>query len=108
MLKIASNFYIGDTIKKSKISKIIKKLNKQRNVINLYVIIIRDKFSNLMEIVSTYELYRINEREENINVIGIAKSKEEAYDLVVMIASKITNEHTLTKQQIFKEFNISW
>lgn len=105
---IIDNIHFGDLIKEKKKNKIISKISKRKNIFNINIIVIRLKNRNLMEVVSTRELYRLEKREKEIFVIGIAKDKQEA---LILIENIIFNTYSVNglieKNNLIRELGIA-
>ena len=84
-MKFYKNLYIGDTVKKP--HKIMKKLKKDKILPSIYVIVCMEGKRQL-EIYHSLMLQQWYYKEASPAVIGIAGSKEEAFDLIQKVAQE--------------------
>ena len=110
-MRIVQNFYCGDHVKKHRLPGYIRKLNKRKVLSGILLLIVRENSRNLMEIVSSRELYRMIDREQGIMLIGIAASREDAFELVERIMGEITAKYAQAgledlKMALNEEFRI--
>lgn len=87
-MKYYEHLYIGAGITKNK-EKILRKLEKNRPILNLYVIVLAHQEQNHLEIFdSTLLVQKIFKKEEQF-VVGIADGQEEAFMLVEQITQEV-------------------
>lgn len=88
------NLYVADSLQKNK-DKIIEMIKKGKPKLRLYVVALAFNPVNLLEIIYYNELLQPYYKEQEIHIIGIASSKEEAMDMVkTIIASVYHNTQT--------------
>lgn len=90
MLKWNRDLLIGERIKD--IRKIQKKLNSGKPVPGIYLITLSDNPSNLMEILPALTLIQETAADICPEIIGITKSKDDAFDMAADIIRKIYDE----------------
>lgn len=81
MVQWANKLYIGDKIKK-KASHVIDSINNGKKTINVCCIAFASQPDNLFDIMNANELLSPHYKNINIKIIGLAKDKDEAIDLV--------------------------
>ncbi|MFW6015456.1 MAG: hypothetical protein ACOCRK_03400 [bacterium] len=81
-----------NNIEDKKKNKYINKLNKGKNIKELFCLCITDKKNFQMEILSTRELKRQNKLSNNILIIGLAKGKMESFELTKSIVNDVYNK----------------
>ena len=94
-MKFYKNLYFGEKAIKSKY-KIYRKLKTNSFDLDTYLITLSDNPNNLLDIISSNMLkqpyFKQKEVQDNIFVIGIAKGKEEAYEVVRNLIDKVYKE----------------
>jgi hypothetical protein len=103
-MKISTNLFCSALISQQKREKYLKKINKGKTIKNLLLLIYRPNNDNLLEIITTSELYRLNKREQDVYVVGIIESIDEAYEWISKLMAD-TYEHfeAINKNTVFKE-----
>lgn len=84
-MKFYKNLYIGDTVKNPR--KIKRKLKKYAKLTNIYVIAYMEQLERL-EICHCIMLKQYYYRENPPYIIGIARSKQEAFEMILKIAQE--------------------
>lgn len=85
-LKFSSDLIIGNTIENKE--EIIDYLKQSISIFNVYILC-SDRFSsNLMEIISSNEIFKPIYLKKDYTVLGIAGSKREAFNIAVDIIKK--------------------
>lgn len=81
MILWTSRLYIGDKIKKKK-DKVIASINKREATYDVYCIAFASHPSNLFDIMDANELLFPHYKKSEVRIVGLAKGKEEAINLV--------------------------
>ncbi len=81
MILWASNLYLGDKIKKKK-DKVIASINNREATFGVYCITFASHPDNLFDIIEAKELLFPHYKKTQIHIVGLAKGKEEAINLV--------------------------
>ena len=80
-MKISKTVTFGEKAS-SKKTKILKALKKEKFIFDTFIITIPQSDSGIMEIYPSYILYQDIYKDICDSIIGIAKGKDEAYDMV--------------------------
>lgn len=91
MIRWASTLYIGDKMKKKK-DKVIASINNCEATFNIYCIAFASHPSNLFDIMDANELLFPHYRNSDICIVGLAKGKEEATELVRKMLMQVYND----------------
>ena len=91
-MKWYSELYVGENVQKKK-EKIIRKLNRNAGMLNVYVITFASNQVDLFDIISCVWLKQKALRRSLPMIVGIALGYEEAVDLTVQIIQE-TLENT--------------
>lgn len=83
-MKWYEKLYVGESIK-GKEKKIKWKINHNAGLFSVYVISLASNPNNLLDIIHTTDLMQKGYPKKDIRIIGIAKGKEEAMELVKRI-----------------------
>ncbi|PKM95670.1 MAG: hypothetical protein CVU84_02375 [Firmicutes bacterium HGW-Firmicutes-1] len=103
-MKIGTNLYCSAFISQQKQEKYLKKIRNRKNMRNIHILIYRMNNVNLLELVSTRELYRLDSREDGIYVIGIVQNNEEAYEWIgTLVSNTLLHFNEINKQTLFRE-----
>lgn len=103
-MKIRANLYYSDFISQRKREKYLKKIKIRKNVSKIHILIYRINNINLLELVSTRELYRLDSREEGIYVLGIVQSNEEAYEWIgTLVSNTLLHFNEINKNTLYRE-----
>ena len=70
--------YVGEQAGRKK-KKIMRKLDRQKLVLGLYVITLASNPKNLLDVIPAYMLFR--PQAAQLQIIGIAMTKEEAFEV---------------------------
>jgi hypothetical protein len=100
---ISKKIYYSEKIKKRKREKYIKIIQSHKNLRGIFMLIIKEEDSNLMEVVNARELYRLDEK-HSVIVIGLTKSREDAVLMIQDIISEYHQKNRLDKESLIKEF----
>lgn len=90
MLKWHKNYYIGPEIKN--ISRIRRRLEHGKPVPGIYLITLSENPCNLLEILPALTLIQESAADMCPEIVGIAKGKEDAMDLVTEMIQTIFSE----------------
>lgn len=90
MLKWHKHYYTGSGVKNS--SRIRRRLEHGKPVPGIYLITLSDNPRNLLEILSALTLIQESAADMCPEIVGIAKGKEEAMDLVTEMIRTIFSE----------------
>lgn len=103
-MKISTNMFCSVLISQQKKEKYLKKIKKGKSISKLLLLIYRLNDENLLEVITTNELYRIDKRENDVFVVGMIESMDEAYEWIGTLAIN-TYEHfnEINKNTLFKE-----
>ena len=83
-MKFLQELYLGEQIA-PKVDQIVKKINNNEIVPNLYVLAMASNPDNMLDLIPEWELLQKGYPKENVFVIGLAKNKKEAVGLVQFI-----------------------
>lgn len=92
MLDWYENLYVSERVSKKK-KRIISRINQKKVTPEIYVLTVSSNDKNVMEIVSTNVLLQTAVRKRCPRIIGLAKGKEDALELMQTILME-TYEHT--------------
>lgn len=81
MIQWTSRLYVGDRMKKKK-DKAISSINNSEITSDVYCITFASHPSNLFDIINANELLFPHYKRSQIQIVGLAKGKDEAIDLV--------------------------
>lgn len=81
-MTFADDLIFSDSLHRKK-ARILKKIKDKKIKLGLYCIALPSNKKNLMDIYNYNELLQPAMRELDIHVIGLAASKEEAFDMIV-------------------------
>ena len=87
-MKWYKNLYLGEEIA-PKARKIINKIKKNKPTIDVYVIALASNPMNQLDIIPSWELLQKGYPTEQIRVIGLAKGKKEALQLVTSLVDEV-------------------
>lgn len=91
MIVWKSRLYIGDKLRKKK-EKIIASINNKEVTFGIYCITFASHPDNLFDIVDANELLFPHYKRSEIHIVGLAKGKEEAIDLVQNMLMEVYNK----------------
>jgi trimethylamine:corrinoid methyltransferase-like protein len=83
------SIYVSDNIEEKNKKRIMNKINKKKEVFDVYCLCLTDKKNFEMEILSTHELKKIKDSTDDLLIVGIAKGKEKAFELTEKIVQDI-------------------
>jgi RecG-like helicase len=84
-MKYTTNLYISKAINDKQKKKIMKRVNKNKNIKNIFFLCRISESKNSLEILSSAELYKMIRRNCNLVIVGLAKGKEDSFELVRII-----------------------
>lgn len=87
-MKWYKNLYVGEGIK-PKAKQIINRIKKNKPTIDVYVIALASNPENQLDIIPSMELLQKGYPTEQIRVIGLAKGKAEALQIVTSLVDEI-------------------
>lgn len=87
-MKWYKNLYVGESIAKNK-RRVIWKIKHNVGVLDIYIISFASNKDNLFDIIPARELLQKGYPKENIKIIGLAKGRDEAFELVQQIIDEI-------------------
>lgn len=93
------NLYIGECLQHNK-DKIIRRMKKGKVVVRLFCVTLPLGSHGILEIYPYYELHQRWLKEQNVIVIGLARTREEAFLLVQEIIGEVyekTREFDIAK-----------
>lgn len=91
MIQWASKLYIGEKLIKKK-DKAISKINKRRVTSGVYCIAFASGPHNLFDIMDANELLFSHYKKRDIIIVGLARDKDEAFDLVQDMLIEVYNK----------------
>lgn len=91
MVSWTSRLYIGEKMKKKK-DKIIASINNREATFGVYCIAFASHPSNLFDILEANELLFPHYKKSEIQIVGLAKGKEEAIHLVHHMLMEVYNQ----------------
>lgn len=98
-MKWYKNLYLGETIA-PKARQIMKKINKNKPVMDVYLITLPSNPAEQLDLIPSWVLLQKGYPTEHIRVVGMAKGREEAMQLVVTLAEEVyekTGEANITE-----------
>lgn len=102
---VSDRFIFSDKIKKRKLPKIVKKLNRSLKLSGVYLVLLTLDGPNLLEASSPREFYRALERGNKKTVIGIAKDRDDAFECIGVITQRAVDSYKdMTKDILVKEY----
>ncbi|MDA3845786.1 MAG: hypothetical protein PF505_04455 [Vallitaleaceae bacterium] len=104
---VSVNFVYSDLINKKKLDKYISRLNRMQTVKGIYVVVVDQNSDMLMAVMSVSEFYRQLERGNRKTVIGLAASRDDAFECVGYICQNAMNIYQgIDKEILYKEYHI--
>jgi len=91
MIEWTTRLYIGDKMKK-KMDKVIASINKCEATFGVYCIAFASHPSNLFDILEANELLFPHYKKSDIRIVGLARGKDEAVNLVRDMLMEVYNE----------------
>ena len=85
------NLYLGEKIT-PKLEQVMKKLNNDKPVLDLYLVVISEHPDNMLEIVPQKEILQKAYPNVEFRVAGLAKGKKEAFAVVQSIVEESLRE----------------
>ncbi|TCK97848.1 hypothetical protein EDC19_0250 [Natranaerovirga hydrolytica] len=92
--------YMSEHITEKEKTKIVNKINKEKNVKGILCLCLTNKKNFQLEILKVKDVIKEQDK-ANIKIIGIAKDKEDAFNLTQKIIEMIYNE---TKDVVIKKY----
>ncbi|HOQ16560.1 MAG TPA: hypothetical protein PLL17_01475 [Defluviitaleaceae bacterium] len=99
-MKVAKNYYTGDSIKNKE--RIVKRLIKNYLYKDIYCLCLEPSSEYLMVIIKTNEMKNNISRYRDCKVVGIARNKEEAFELTRRIIDDVYKKYK--DPMMIKEF----
>lgn len=90
-MKFFQDLYLGEMIA-PRIDQIMKKLNSNKVVPNLFLIVLSTNPDNMLDIIPQWEVMQKGYPNENIQVVGLANGKKEAISVVQFIVEQVLQE----------------
>lgn len=90
MIQWATNLYIGHKVKK--VDYIKSALERKEAVYGIYCILFASHPDNLFDIIEANELLYPYYQSKDLNILGLARGKEEAYRLVQTMLMEVYGE----------------
>src|SRR5690606_34273942 len=90
MIQWASSLYIGDKLQKKK-DRVIKNISNRKITSDVYCIAFASQPCNLFDIMNANELLFPHYKKADIKIVGLAKGKDEAIDLVQDMLMEVYN-----------------
>lgn len=89
MITWSNQLFLSKSIKKHNLDKIKKSIENRKFTCSIYCISLASNPKNLLDIYNSKELLFPYYKKNDIHIIGLAKSKNQAYDLVIDIIEEI-------------------
>lgn len=90
MIVWTSNLYVGDKMKRKK-AKAVASINKREATFGVYCIAFASNPNNLFDIMDANELLFPHYKRMEVQIVGLAKGKEEAMKLVQYMLMEVYN-----------------
>lgn len=98
-----------ERIKTKKRDKIIEQTREWKPVTGVLFLIRVAESPNILEIVSSRELYRLERLHRDVAVVGIVKDKDKAYELIERWIGDLYRKYNrILSSDLDKEFDITW
>lgn len=91
MIQWTTKLYIGNKMKKKK-NKAIASINNSEATFNVYCITFASNPSNLFDIMDANELLFPHYQNTDVCIVGLAKGKAEAYELIRKMLMEVYKE----------------
>lgn len=104
-MKYTKNLYISKAINNKQKKKIMKRVDKKKNIKNIFFLCRISESKNSLEILSSKELYRMLTKNSNMVIVGFAKGREDSFELVRIIYDDMYSKTSQIDLDIY--FNIS-
>lgn len=91
MISWTSRLYVGEKMKKKK-EKAVASINNREATFGVYCIAFASHPSNLFDIMDANELLFPHYKKSEMKIVGLAKGKEEALNLVHEMIMEVYNE----------------
>lgn len=91
MLEWLENLYVSDSASKN-VHKIIRRINQKKPVPGVYLLTLPSNDRNTMDIIPAAMLLQETVRRRCPRIIGVAKGKEDAYELMQQIVEETYRE----------------
>ncbi|GMQ60383.1 hypothetical protein AN1V17_47830 [Vallitalea sediminicola] len=102
-MEYANNIYISEEINNKKANKIFKKVKRKKHIRDVYFLTCIEESKNPMEILLSTELYRMKDKGNKILIIGIARGRDNAFELVRVIYDDVySSSSTVNLESYFK------
>lgn len=85
------DLYLGETVAPKK-NQILKKLNKNDKIPDLYLITISMQSDNMLDLIPQWEVLQKGYPKDEIRVVGLANGKKEAMAVVQIIVEQSMKE----------------
>ncbi len=89
MIKWSNNMFLSEAVKDRDLRKIKTNLNNNKKIENLYCITFASNPENLFDIYNAKQLIKPYFQKTTIHILGLAESKEAAYNLVTSILLEV-------------------
>lgn len=98
-----------ERISNKKRKKIIKQVEKRESVLGILFLIRVGGSQNILEILTTHELYRLEKLNRQTVIVGIVKDKEKAYEVIELWIGDLYDKYArILSSDLDKEFDIQW
>jgi hypothetical protein len=91
MVQWTSRLYVGDKMKKKK-DKVVASINNKEATFGVYCIAFASHPSNLFDIMDANELLFPHYKKTDVRIVGLAKGREEAINLVQDMLMEVYNK----------------
>lgn len=92
MISWSNQLFTSKSINKRELKSIKKKINKNRFLKDVYCITFASNTENLFDIYNVKQFIFTYYKKKDIHILGLAKSKEEACELIIEMIEEIYKE----------------
>lgn len=104
-----TDILFDERIKTKKRDKIFNLLKKNKPISGVLFLIRVEGSPNILEVVTTHELYRLNSLNRQTAIVGIVKDKDKAYEVIEQWIGDLYNRYDrILSSDLDKEFDIQW
>lgn len=104
-----TDILFDERIKTKKRDKIFSLLRNQKPVSGVFFLIRVAGSPNILEVVTTHELYRLDGLNRQTAIVGVVKDKDKAYEVIEQwIGDLYTRYDRILSSDLDKEFDIQW
>ena len=86
-MKFLQELYLGEKIA-PKVDKIVKKIETEKIVPNLYLIAMTDHPDHMLDLIPEWEVFQKGYPKDQLRIVGIAENKKEAMKVMQIIVEE--------------------